>query len=78
MCISVARARGLAHSETSHTEILPRGSLYTDFAKRLPTEILCRDLAKRPLQEMSYSESFFLRGTKQRFSDEISKDTLYR
>jgi len=44
--------RRLAQNETSHTEILPRGSLSRDLARRPLRDILSRGLAKRPLKEI--------------------------
>ena len=51
-CPCAFRLRRLAQNETSHTEILPRGSLYRDLAKRAPIEIyrvLVRGSCRRPL-----------------------------
>ena len=50
------RLRRLAQNETSHTEILPRGSLYRDLAKRPLIEILYSDLARTPLLEILYRD----------------------
>ena len=48
--------RRLAQKETSPTEILPRGTLSRDLAKRCLMEILFRDLAKRRLTEILPTE----------------------